>query len=220
MAVVCVVSLVCFAIFVTNPMAIINSIPNVKYWSMESRYALIYNFPGNQYIMRNFGPYHEGGMFAIFIALAVMILFEQKKNRREKIYIAIFLITIVTTFSTPGILLLFIILVEKIGNQIVKIRISPKAILMLAIGIGFAVWEESTYGIVLNKFTAGNSSFLARSLEWKILFEQIWNKPFWGVGYQNNQLISQYGLTDGTNGVVSVLLQFGLVGGIGILAFY
>ena len=221
MAVICIISLGCFAFFVTNPMKVINTIPLVKYWSVESRYALIYNFPGNQYLMRNFGPYHEGGMFAIFVSLAMLLLFEQDEmSKKRKKYVIIYAATVVTTFSTTGILLLLIILIGKIGTKVFTFKVDMKAILIAVIGIGFIVWEENTYGIITNKFASGNASFVARSLEWKILFDQIWNRPFLGVGYQNNQLIKQYGLADGTNGIVSVFLQFGLVGGLGILGCY
>lgn len=221
MAVICIISLGCFAFFVTNPMKVINTIPLVKYWSVESRYALIYNFPGNQYLMRNFGPYHEGGMFAIFVSLAMLLLFEQDEmSKKRKKYVIIYAATVVTTFSTTGILLLLIILIGKIGTKVFTFKVDMKAILIAVIGIGFIVWEENTYGIITNKFASGNASFVARNLEWKILFDQIWNRPFFGVGYQNNQLINQYGLADGTNGIVSVFLQFGLVGGLGILGCY
>ena len=221
MAVICIISLGCFAFFVTNPMKVINTIPLVKYWSVESRYALIYNFPGNQYLMRNFGPYHEGGMFAIFVSLAMLLLFEQDEmSKKRKKYVIIYAATVVTTFSTTGILLLLIILIGKIGTKVFTFKVDMKAILIAVIGIGFIVWEENTYGIITNKFASGNASFVARNLEWKILFDQIWNRPFLGVGYQNNQLIKQYGLADGTNGIVSVFLQFGLVGGLGILGCY
>ena len=221
MAVICIISLVCFAFFVVNPMTIMNKIPIVKYWSIESRYALVYNFPGNQYLIRNFGPYHEGGMFAIFVALAILLLLEQERtNAKQKIYVILFAITIVTTFSTSGILLMLIIFVGKIGKKVTKLHVNIRTIIIAIIGIGFIVWEESTYGIISNKFEAGNASFVARNLEWNILFDQIWNKPFLGVGYQNNQLIKQYGLADGTNGIASVFLQFGLVGGFGILGAY
>ena len=221
MAVICIISLGCFAFFVTNPMKVINTIPLVKYWSVESRYALIYNFPGNQYLMRNFGPYHEGGMFAIFVSLAMLLLFEQDEmSKKRKKYVIIYAATVVTTFSTTGILLLLIILIGKIGTKVFTFKVDMKAILIAVIGIGFIVWEENTYGIITNKFASGNASFVARNLEWKILFDQIWNRPFLGVGYQNNQLIKQYGLADGTNGIVSVFLQFCLVGGLGILGCY
>lgn len=221
MAVICIISLGCFAFFVTNPMKVINTIPLVKYWSVESRYALIYNFPGNQYLMRNFGPYHEGGMFAIFVSLAMLLLFEQDEmSKKRKIYVIIYAATVVTTFSTTGILLLLIILIGKIGTKVFTFKVDMKAILIAVIGIGFIVWEENTYGIITNKFASGNDSFVARNMEWKILFDQIWNRPFLGVGYQNNQLIKQYGLADGTNGIVSVFLQFGLVSGLGILGCY
>lgn len=116
--------------------------------------------------------------------------------------------------------MLLIILIGKIGTKVFTFKVDMKAILIAVIGIGFIVWEENTYGIITNKFASGNASFVARNLEWKILFDQIWNRPFLGVGYQNNQLIKQYGLADGTNGIVSVFLQFGLVGGLGILGCY
>ena len=221
MAVICIISLGCFAFFVTNPMKVINTIPLVKYWSVESRYALIYNFPGNQYLMRNFGPYHEGGMFAIFVSLAMLLLFDQDEmSKKRTVSVIIYAATVVTTFSTTGILLLLIILIGKIGTKVFTFKVDMKAILIAVIGIGFIVWEENTYGIITNKFASGNDSFVARNMEWKILFDQIWNRPFLGVGYQNNQLIKQYGLADGTNGIVSVFLQFGLVGGLGILGCY
>lgn len=216
-------SLAILALFMKQKVAEVRlmSIPLVKYWSVESRYALIYNFPGNQYLMRNFGPYHEGGMFAIFVSLAMLLLFEQDEmSKKRKKYVIIYAATVVTTFSTTGILLLLIILIGKIGTKVFTFKVDMKAILIAVIGIGFIVWEENTYGIITNKFASGNASFVARNLEWKILFDQIWNRPFLGVGYQNNQLIKQYGLADGTNGIVSVFLQFGLVGGLGILGCY
>lgn len=221
MLIICIISLGCFAFFVMNPMKVINTVPLVKYWSVESHYALIYNFPGNQYVMRNFGPYHEGGMFAIFVSLAMLLLFEQDEmSKKRKIYVIIYAATVVTTFSTTGILLLLIILIVKIGTKVLTFKVDMKAILIALIGIGFIVWEENTYGIITNKFTSENASFVARNLEWKILYDQIWNRPFLGVGYQNNQFIKQYGLADGTNGIVSAFLQFGLAGGLGILGCY
>lgn len=37
--------------------------------------------------MRNFGPYHEGGMFAIFVSLAMLLLFEQDEmSKKRKMY--------------------------------------------------------------------------------------------------------------------------------------
>lgn len=134
----------------------IMEIPLVKYWSVESRYALIYNFPGNQYLMRNFGPYHEGGMFAIFVSLAMLLLFEQDEmSKKRKKYVIIYAATVVTTFSTTGILLLLIILIGKIGTKVFTFKVDMKAILIkYAMGLLEKIQEISpniviiTYGTV------------------------------------------------------------------------
>ncbi len=133
MFVICLISLICFGLYLLYPVYIINTVPLVSYWSLNSHYALIYNFPGNQYVIRNFGPYHEGGMFAIYIALAVLFLFENKtiETRWGKLQVVIFLVTLISTFSTTGLLLLGIIFIGKIGPCMFSLKVNIKVIFFL-----------------------------------------------------------------------------------------
>lgn len=220
-AIICVISLVCFSIFIINPVAIINNVPLVKYWDLESRYIGFYNFPGNQYSMRNFGPYHEGGMFAIFICLALLVLFERTelKTKVSKVIALLYVITVITTFSTTGMLLLVLIFSFKLIPNI-SMKFNWKALLLLVIAILGIVWEETIFGIIKNKLHFENDSFSARSRELIIFNNNFWDHPIMGVGYQNNSIIKENGLENGTNGLLSLFLQFGLVGGLPILVMY
>lgn len=102
--VICLVSLVCYFLFLLYPTIIIAKVPIVNYWQHSTRYVLIYNFPGNGWEyggLRNFGPFHEGGMFAIFIDIAILfIVNENNFNKRSIKRIITFIICLITTFST------------------------------------------------------------------------------------------------------------------------
>lgn len=221
MLVISIISLICFTLFVLNPQAIMNRVPLIQYWSVESRCAIIYNFPGDQYTFRNFGPYHEGGMFAVFVNLAILFFIEEYdfKCIKNKLILAVFIITVLTTLSTTGILLMGSIFILKLLPKIY--RKSPgKMLVVLIVITAFFVLEESKFGIIGNKLTVSNSSFAARSSELDIFHTYFWNHPLFGVGYQNNGIMKENGLRDATNGVLSLFLQFGLVGAVPISLMY
>lgn len=221
MTILCAISLVCFLLYNISPDLINAHVPIIQYWNLESRYILVYAFPTSIYTMRNFGPFHEGGMFAIMIAVALLFLINDTnlQTRKSKLLSIIMLVTIVTTFSTTGILLVVIIFTFKLLPKIsgkVNLRVVALGIVLITLFI----WEENTFAIIGNKFQEDNSSYSARISEFSLLYDNLSDNLFWGVGYQNNEIVKNSGLRDGTNGVISCLLQFGLIGGGTILIMY
>lgn len=221
MTILCAISLICFSLYTIYPDLVNAYVPIIKYWSLESRYILVYNFPKSIYTMRNFGPFHEGGMFAIMIDVALLFLINDTnlKSRKSKLLSILMLVTVITTFSTTGILLVVIIFIFKFSSQISS-KVNLRVVALWLALMALFVWEENTFGIVGSKFQKDNSSYTARISEFSLLYNHISDNLFWGVGYQNNEIVKNSGLRDGTNGVVSCLLQFGLIGGGMILMMY
>lgn len=98
------ISIVCYFLFLFFPTVIVNRVPIVEYWQHSTRYILIYNFPGNGWEyggLRNFGPFHEGGMFAVFVDIALLFIVDESKfSKRNLKKIIVFVICLITTFST------------------------------------------------------------------------------------------------------------------------
>lgn len=205
-----IISLVCYTTFLIVPGLITSNVPIVSYWQHNTRYMLLYNFPGNGYEygqIRNFGPFHEGGMFAVYLDIGIFFVLEKSKlSRKDVTELSILVIALITTFSTSG-FCVFIIMI--IFQGIKKKKFSNSLIMMLC--FIFVIVIELNYGIISNKFSVDNKSFTGRFSEFKIFKEVIINNPFFGIGYQNSSFIEGTGLINATNGVLSLFAQFGVI---------
>lgn len=99
-----------------------------------------------------------------------------------------------------------IILFFFIKNNKIKHIITFFTVIMLFIGI------ENKFGIIHNKISMENDSFTGRTSEFGIFAKNYFEHPILGVGYQNNSIFKNNDIINGTNGILSLILQFGLLG--------
>lgn len=208
-----VISLICFTAFLVAPQVIVARVPIVNYWEHKTRYFFIYNFPGDGYQygqLRNYGPFHEGGMFAVFLNISILLLMNKKRlEKRDKIEFSILIVTLLTTLSTAGLIVFFIIIGFKtLTNKKYNNFLFFFGILLIGI------YAESKLRIIGDKFTASNASFTGRISEIPLFFEAFWDAPLLGIGYQNASVLSGTDIQNGTNGVLSLFVQFGFIGAI------
>ncbi|SFE83985.1 hypothetical protein SAMN05216378_4278 [Paenibacillus catalpae] len=219
--IIAIISLICFSIFVFNPSIVFQFIKPITYWDHTTRYMLVFNFPLDNYTIRNFGPFHEGGMFAVFLNLAILWIFEKESlsSKMSRLKILVFIAAIITTVSTSGIIACGLIVIIK-SRRIILQNLNFKTVSLLLIVLLTLVIAENKMGIISNKFSADNASYTARSSEIPLFYETISTDPILGIGFQNNSYLNGTGITDATNGILSVLSQFGLLGGGTILLIY
>lgn len=126
----CVLSLICFAynhIFGVLPYIDLGeSMDGGKGYRVTSIvYTQLYNLNAQGLTLRNCGPFWEPGAFQGFINLAIVfeLLSYNEKNKKWHIRMLIFVITVITTFSTGGYIVLafsaiyFIIFNEWLRND-------------------------------------------------------------------------------------------------------
>lgn len=212
-----IVSLFCFILLIINPQFIFNNVPAIEYWDHTTRYAFLYNFPLNEFTIRNFGPFHEGGMWAVFLNIALILHLEnnQVKSKYFNLKTIVLIVTIITTISTTGFIICSIIIIYKLIN-----KKNIKSIVLFSFLLVILIIVEQNIGIISNKFDSSNSSFVDRTSEFEIFLQNIKNSPIYGVGYQNNSHIDGTGLKNFTNGLLSLILQFGFLPSMIIICIY
>lgn len=110
--VLCLISLPCFIIANTSESLAFSMCQPGYDWKTPYGYSLLYTWGWNGTILtRNLGPFWEAGAFQGFILLATLMLLYSVDNglikeRRKKWLFLLFVITIMTTGSTTGYILL------------------------------------------------------------------------------------------------------------------
>lgn len=199
-----------------NNWAKVQQIPVQNVWGSQMRATILYTFPEYEFY-RNFGFYKEGGMYAIFINIALLFSYKIKATKWVSFSRFMFIITIATTLSTSGLIAAFIIIIFysfKNKTHMVK-KIITFIVLLTALMI-----IEMNLGIINNKFSSNNVSFKDRASEISISMNILEDNLWVGTGYQNAESIKQYTYMTMTNGVLSVFIQFGLFIGSAILILY
>jgi len=143
---------------------------------------------GQDYVdLRNCGPFWEPGMFALFLILALLInIFVMKANLFSKKNV-VFIIATITTFSTTGIICLFLILFFRFFislNKTKQVFYFPILIVFIFMSYNY-IWKfdfisgkienniaissddkRSRFGAVIYHFTElGKSPFIGASLK-------------------------------------------------------
>lgn len=175
--------------------------------------------------IRNTGIFREMGVYQFFITLALIFEMFFVKRKMRMLNVIIFSITIITTFSTAGILQLFMILIIYIINvgksdktQMGNFLISLSCFLIIAYICSIFIPDFSnTYQQAITKMDdSSNGSYLPRyySIPSNIL---TWaEKPFLGHGITNgyqaslDMLLGQYSLHN-TSTTTIFLMLYGAV---------
>ncbi len=167
---------------------------------------------------RNYGIFREPGVYSVFLIAAV--LFELSKKRLNKKRFIVQIITLITTFSTAGYIVMGIIIIGGIilTNRNIKLKI----ILIIALlAVVIYVYHSGILLGQLRKLTTENDSLEARLgsfiVNIKMSIGNIW-KFFFGNGFsyvENNYSVVAQSLgvnsVHNTNTLLKMLSVYGVV---------
>lgn len=176
---------------------------------------------GNLIIFRNQGLFWEPGVLSVFLnVLLYLSLFEYK----EKIWSVLALVLILTTFSTTGILLVFIQIIISLKSWIKKnLLYFIPALALVALLLPIVLYN------VLEKFKSDNGSFILRLYDYQVAIYMIAENFLTGIGFGNQiylerqkdfsffQSSSFLEPRPNTNSLVMLLVSFGIPLGVFIL---
>lgn len=114
MAVMCTVSLICWLIAITSPQMAYSFCQPGYNWTVRYGYSPFYTWGWNGTIFsRNSGMFWEPGAFQGFIFIALLMLLfntDQEHLKHRQLFFVLFLVTILTTQSSTGYILLIMLL--------------------------------------------------------------------------------------------------------------
>lgn len=164
--------------------------------------AYVYIFPGvvgysrDIVFNRNLGIFWEPGAYQAFLNLALLFLLDGDEkifsNRTSKMYLAVFVFTIFTTFSTTGYLVLALIVVaywNKIKKDYFKNSISFEITILLII---FACVIVNKYGFKISDFDMSEKVGKGNAYD-RLTLDQLSHISLLGMSfskYYNQELFS------------------------------
>lgn len=190
--------------------------------------AGIYCYPAYiiKHYYRNQSIFWEPGAFQAFLNIALFIELYIKKDQNKK-HIFIYIITILTTKSTTGYIILMLLIVTKIIQMIKLDKKHLKTMLLISIGL-IPIMIPLIGTIIIKKFLPSSEtyiSFLRRYydvvVDFKIIFENIGNFLF-GLGeekyiYVFSNLLNNVGIgtfsatSSSSNSITAFIAQHGIL---------
>lgn len=188
---------------------VVNSKPYKVFFGFHYHWQEVEWFFGR--VARNNSIFWEPGVFQIYIDFAIFYnLFLLKRIKKSALLILS--LSILSTFSTTGIILavaLFIIrfLMSKPKILFVKFLKFLTSFLLLILGIYLSV-------VLFNqKVNNGSESFALRYNDLFVGLQLFYDKPVFGWGFLNNTEYERIlGTSNNSNGLVSNLFQLGIFG--------
>lgn len=181
--VISIISLICFAFVMILPNVKLPfeiSIARVN-WTGTFYYTL--GFYGRR-ISRNAGVFGEGGVFQIFLNLALFYLVQSDepiKHKNKKMFILI--ATLLTTVSSMG----YIVLVLVIFSMMLKNNVAQKKYYLLGvICIVAIIVVDASSGLLSEKILNQGGSFGSRYDDTIVSIETANEKPLFGYGVAND----------------------------------
>ena len=233
----CIVSLLCFAAFILFPS--LNSKFSVI-GKMGDKYSNLYIFSYRNNF-RNQGMFWEPGAFQTFINLAIMFELSSKNIRKSRLIV--FLITILTTFSTTGYACtLYLVLVYALDFKVHKKNKNRIRYMFLFFGVLLFVFmsfwgdlllsvsSNSTFGKLISFF--GNKEYLlesgnrlsSASIRYFSIVKPIavfFENPILGCGYNGlSEKIWNYTFGMNTCTFINYFAVYGLAYGVIMLVGY
>ena len=180
-------------------------------------------------IIRNYGPFWEPGVFAIYLCIAIIFALKDEQTRIP-VYVYIFVCGIITTLSTTGIILLALILSTNLlasrGNQRKHCCVGKIGILFIFICCGMLfLFNSNIYEMIFAKLSPESWKFSSTLTRLYSAYANIiifLDNLVLGCGinnytaalshyYESQGMLSFIGKEIGTNGL---LIQFAMYGGI------
>ena len=179
---------------------------------------------------RNSGAFWEPGGFAAFLNLSLALHLIQNKFAFDR-HARLIILTLMTTFSTTGYVVLFILLVFSMSNRMLS-NITPgilaiRLFLITALGLLFfylfyavPIFRDkidtqiSAQQILISDIDFDNPNFgsLGRFGSMIVDLRSIQDRPLFGRGYSDSEFKAQFENYNFTNGLTSFMGHFGLVG--------
>lgn len=172
---------------------IVQNLNGIKY----SNWILFIQYYGDgMAAVRNYGFAWEPGAFATCVCLSMFLeIFVLKKNFSFK-NIGLYFVTIVTTFSTTGIiacivLCLYVVFIDGMIAECVKMKIAICSVITLFIALQFKDFfldttTSSTFGKLINYFTYETSVTTSTNVRINAITKVIdafFQRPIFGWGY-------------------------------------
>lgn len=176
---------------------------------------------GNYYetsSIKNPGLFGEGGVYQYFVTVALIInIFFHKQTRLFSFINMVFIISVLSTFSTAGYLSLGFIL-AFIGIEMSFKRNIFRVLVIIFPLIAYLLFSTVVYDKLFNEDSmAFKISTTRRMLDTEVDLNVIKDYPFMGIGIGNNELWQQYskergGGSSSSNGIMNYMAKFGLIG--------
>lgn len=217
-------SLVALLVYTFFP-AIIRSFPIADQTSYLVSYNLFFSVVTQTGgILRNYGIFWEPGAFAVFLCIALWSeLFFQKTNIKR---VVLYVLTIISTFSTLGILCSFVLVIAYLlHNKSINKTVRNLVILMFFVAILWvAFFGERFIYEVFGKIASMNDSATTRWNSFYYVGELFLSAPFLGVGISDFLAFSDVNLSGmATFTFMNCLAMhgiFGLIPIVGVIRFF
>ncbi len=214
---VCIISLVCYFIFILG-MLPKNRFPFYREDLLGTdifMYTFYHSWGWGIGTLRNSGMFWEPGAFQCYINLAILFLiFDHDNNFPNKInYYLIFIVTLITTQSTTGYIIIGLILLYATLTLKIKTKNRIATIFLIVLSISGAIYFVNN-DIISEKLNQDNSSYSVRSNDLKQSIDIIKESPVLGVGYlSDKQYLEQKNrdIEKNSNGLLIFIIQFGIV---------
>lgn len=160
---------------------------------------------------RNPGMFWEPGAFQCYINLAIIIWIFDKDITKKKSDLIVFIITLITTQSTTGYIILMVITLYSILTKKIKTKSRFKTFAIIAMCM-VGVFYMSKSDIIGAKFNNSNTSYNIRQNDLTGSFNIIKKYPIDGVGYGSDLQVKEqqeYGIEKNSNGLLIFAIQFG-----------
>jgi len=182
-------SLITFLLWIFFP-TVIKALPVAKYSTSNYHNAFFSVISTSSYTTRNMGMFWEPGAFAIFLNIALLFEMTDKRQRLSKMLI--FMITVITTLSTLGVICLAVLIFVYIFNSGAGLRnYKRNRIILIFVSIVALIYflfcnEEFIFSVFgkLRPESDGDMNFSTQTRLNALIypFKAFVSSPFVGVG--------------------------------------
>lgn len=196
---------------VVNAEMVRSMVPITVAWNQPYRITPFYVY---QYWLmnRNQGIFWEPGAYQVFLNLGIFLMLFTR-DKLPKWGLIVLTGTVITTMSTSGYMVCGLIYLAYIIRSFVRSGNKQQLAQFLVPLILFVplLYFASQSGVITDKFQDDNASFNRRSLDTSSNLELMIEKPLFGWGFQNTEVLRErYGIGDSSNALLTVGYQFGL----------
>lgn len=166
------------------------------------------------------GLFHEPGMFQIILNIGILYVTDNilryKAQKKDIERLIVLVVGVLLTRSTTGYIIMCItlsVLYIRIYKYLKKtlFKIIYYGTIPATIALGYKLLSSD---VVVNKFTSTNVSYNIRTNDLYSGFSMFALKPLFGYGYNSNwyeRTAISYGMDSMSNGVMGILLMFGIL---------